>query len=72
MRLSRYEQETIVNFNESDSAATVYTLSLIHIYQPANEQELRQFVRSMRSRTKKIKKAIRAAEKMLDKSVQGG
>ena len=25
MRLSRYEQETIVNFNESDSAATVYT-----------------------------------------------
>lgn len=25
MRLSRYEQETIVNFNEADSAATVYT-----------------------------------------------
>ena len=41
-------------------------------YQPANEQELRQFVRSMRSRAKKIKQAIRAAEKMLDKSVQGG
>ena len=29
--LSKYEQETVINFNAGEQTAVVYTLSLIHI-----------------------------------------
>ena len=30
-KLSKYEKETIINWNEAENLASVYTLSLIHI-----------------------------------------
>ena len=33
-KLSKYEKETIINWNEAENLASVYTLSLIHISEP--------------------------------------
>ena len=30
-KLSKYEKETIINWNEAENLASIYTLSLIHI-----------------------------------------
>ena len=31
MRLTNIEKETVINFNEAERTASIYTLSLIHI-----------------------------------------